>query len=86
MSSSVKATFNRDTGQATLSLAAADSVTGNVLARIVHRKIAREVTRANLATDTTNRFWLETAFRRWAKDVTAEFGAVRRTQISQTQR
>ena len=82
MSSSVRAAANRDTGQATLSLEAADSVTGNVLARIVHRTIVREATRANLADDTTNRFWLETAFRRWAKNVTTEFGAARRVQVS----
>ena len=82
MSSSVKAAFNRDTGQATLSLDAVDSSTGEVLARVLHRTIVREVTRANLADDTTNRFWLETAFRRWAKNVTAEFGAGRRVQVS----
>lgn len=83
MSSTVRATFNRDTGQGTFSLEAADSVTGNVLARIINRKIVREVARANLANDTTNRFWLETAFQRWAKDVATEFGAARRTQVSQ---
>ena len=82
MSSTVRATVNRDTGQGTFSLEAADSATGNVLARIINRKIVREVTRANLANDTTNRFWLETAFRRWAKDVTTEFGATH-TQVSQ---
>lgn len=82
MSSTVRATVNRDTGQGTFSLEAADSATGNVLARVINRKIVREVTRANLANDTTNRFWLETAFRRWAKDVTTEFGAAH-TQVSQ---
>ena len=82
MSSSVKATLNRDTGQATLSLDAVDSTTGQVLARVVHRTIVREATRANLADDTTNRFWLETAFRRWASSVATEFGAPRRVQVS----
>ena len=82
MSSSVKATFNRDTGQATLSLSAADSATGNVLARVVHHSIVREVSRANMASDTTNRFWLETAFRRWATNVASEFGVARRVQVS----
>ena len=82
LSSSVRAAANRDTGQATLSLEAADSVSGDVLARIVHRHIVREVGRANPADDTTNRFWLETAFRRWAKNVTTEFGAERRLQVS----
>jgi hypothetical protein len=82
MSSTIKATFNRDTGQATLVLDASDSVTSRALARIVHRSIVREVSRANMANDTTNRFWLETAFRRWAKNVTAELGAARPTQVS----
>src|SRR6267142_1838007 len=66
LSSSVRVTFNRDTGQAILSLEATDAASGTVLARIVHRPIVREVSRFNLADDTTNRFWLETAFRRWA--------------------
>lgn len=82
LSSSVRASASRDTGQLTLSLEATDSVTGSVLARIVHRPIVREVGRANLADDTTNRFWLETAFRRWAKNVTAELGAARRVELS----
>jgi hypothetical protein len=81
LSSSVRATFNRDTGQATLLLDATDAVSGNALARVVHRNIVREVSRANLADDTTNRFWFETAFRRWAANVTAEFGASRRTVV-----
>jgi len=82
MSSSVRATFNRETGDASLSLVATDSVTGNALARVVQRRIVREIGRANLANDTTNRFWFETAFRRWAADVTSAFGAARRVQVS----
>ena len=82
MSSSVRGAFNRETGDASLKLVAADSVTGNTLARVVHRRIVREVGRANLANDTTNRFWFETAFRRWAADVTSAFGAERRVQVS----
>ena len=81
LSSSVRATFNRDTGQAKLSLDATDSVSATVLARVIHRHIVREVGRANVADDTTNRFWFETAFRRWAANVTAEFGASRRTSV-----
>jgi len=81
MSSSVRATFNRDTGQAVLLLDASDAVSGNTLARIAHLNIVREVTRANLANDTTNRFWFETAFRRWASNVTDAFGGSRRTQV-----
>jgi len=82
LSSSVRVTFNRDTGQAILSLEATDAASGTVLARIVHRPIVREVSRFNLADDTTNRFWLETAFRRWAANVTTELRASRRTQVS----
>ena len=82
LSSSVRTTFNRDTGQATLSLEARDSVSGNVLARVVHRNIVREVSRFNVADDSSNRFWFETAFRRWAANVTAELGAPRRTEVS----
>jgi len=82
LSSSVRATLNHDTGQATLSLEAADAVSGAVLARIVHRNIVREVGRINLATDTTNRSWFETAFRRWAANVTTAFGTSRPAQVS----
>src|SRR2546428_816996 len=83
LSSSVRSTFNRDTGQATLSLEASDSVSGNVLARVVHRNIVREVSRFNLADDSSNRFWFETAFRRWAGNVTAELGSSGRTRVSE---
>ena len=82
LSSSVRATFNRDTGQATLLLDVADSVSGKVLARVVHRNIVREVGRANMANDTTNRFWFETAFRRWAKNVTTALSDAHRVQVS----
>ena len=82
LSSSVRSTFNRDTGQATLSLDASDSVSGNVLARVVHRNIVREVRRLNAADDSSNRFWFETAFRRWATNVTAELGTARRSAVS----
>jgi hypothetical protein len=82
LSSSVRSTFNRDAGQATLSLEASDSVSGNVLARVVHRNIVREVSRFNMADDSSNRFWFETAFSRWAANVVAEFGAARRTEVS----
>ena len=78
----MRTTFNRETGQATLTLEASDSVSGNVLARVVHRNIVREVSRFNMADDSSNRFWFETAFRRWAANVTAELGAARRTEVS----
>ncbi len=82
LSSSVRATFNRDTGQATLLLEAKDSVSGAGLARVVHRNTVREATRANIADDTTNRFWFETAFRRFAANVTSELAASHRTTVS----
>ncbi|SRR6266404_9295426 len=82
LSSSVRATFNRDTGQATLVLEATDSVSGAGLARVVHRNTVREATRANIADDTTNRFWFETAFRRFAANVTTELAASHRTAVS----
>ena len=85
LSSSVKSTFNRDTGTATLALEAADSVTGNVVARVVHRNIVREVARFNPADDTTNRLWFEAAFRRWARNVAAELGTSQSAAVSPTQ-
>lgn len=84
MSSTVRAAFNRDTGQAVLILDASDAVSGNSLAHISHLNIVREVTRANIADDTTNRFWFETAFRRWANNVTDALGPSRRTTVGLT--
>ena len=83
MSSMTRASFNRDTGQADLSMEAIDASTGTVLARVVHRYILREPTRFNLASDTSNRFWFETAFDRWSASVIGELGEARRSQISQ---
>jgi len=68
-------TFTRDAGQATLLLEARDAVTGTLLARVVHRGIAREVSRINATSDVSNRFWFETLFRRWTADCIAEFEA-----------
>src|SRR5438046_8415162 len=64
--------FVRDAGQATLSLEARDAVSEGVLARVVHRGIAREVARINLAGDTSNRMWLDTMLWRWAANSVAE--------------
>jgi len=64
--------FVRDAGQATLSLEARDAVSESVLARVVHRGIAREVARINLAGDTSNRMWLDTMLWRWAANSVAE--------------
>jgi len=68
-------TFTRDAGQATLVLEARDAVTGALLARVVHRGIAREISRINAAGDVSNRFWFDTLFKRWAADCIAEFEA-----------
>ncbi len=68
-------TFTRDAGQATLVLEARDAVTGALLARVVHRGIAREISRINAAGDVSNRFWFDTLFKRWAADFIAEFEA-----------
>jgi hypothetical protein len=38
----------------------------------VHRGIAREVARINLASDTSNRMWLDTMLWRWAANSVAE--------------
>src|SRR6266581_1487747 len=70
-------TFTRDAGQATLVLEARDAVTGTLLARVVHHGIAREISRINMASDVSNRFWFESLFRRWTADCIAEFEAGR---------
>ena len=70
-------TFTRDAGQATLLLEARDAVSGTLLARVVHHGIAREISRLNMASDVSNRFWFETLFRRWTADCIAEFEAGR---------
>ena len=82
MSSTTRASFNRDTGQATFSLEAIDSTTGVVLARVVHRNIVRQATRFDLASDTSNRLWFATAFERWASNVATELGNPGRAQVS----
>jgi len=70
-------TFTRDAGQATLALEARDAVSGTLLARVVHRGTAREISRINPASDVSNRFWFDTLFRRWTADCIAEFEASR---------
>jgi len=70
-------TFTRDAGQATLVLEARDAVSGSLLARVVHRGIAREISRTNAASDVSNRFWFETLFRQWTADCIAELEAGR---------
>ena len=60
-------TFTTEAGQATLALEARDAVSGTVLAQIAHKG---DTTRTGLRmTDqTTNRFWFEALFNRWAVD------------------
>jgi len=70
-------TFTRDAGQATLVLEARDAVSGTLLARVMHRGIAREVSPINTASDVANRFWFDALFRRWTADCIAEFEAGR---------
>lgn len=82
LSSTVRVTVNRETGQATFLLEASDGGSGNVVARVEHHQIVREVSRLNLADDTTNRFWFETAFRRFATNVVDALGSSRRTKVS----
>jgi len=82
LSSSVRVTLNRETGEATYLLEASDGASGNVVARVQHHQIVREVSRLNLADDTTTRFWFETSFRRFASNVVDALGASRRTTVS----
>jgi hypothetical protein len=82
LSSTIQTAANRDTGQATLFLEASDATSGNILARAEHKLIVREISRINLSSDSANRFWFESAFRRWAENVVSELGSSRRTQVS----
>ena len=67
--------FTRDAGQARLYLEVRDAVTGALLGRVVHRGIAREVSRINVADSVSNQFWFETMFRRWAANCATELQA-----------
>jgi hypothetical protein len=58
--------YQRDAGQATLTLEARDSVSGALLLQIVDRGTAQEIYRVNRATEATNAFWFNVLFRRWA--------------------
>src|SRR5438552_1218485 len=81
LSSSVRSTFNRDTGQATLSLDASDSVSGNVLARVVHRNIVRAVRHRAAPGASPPRCRSGTAARRGAGTVTAARGTAGRRPV-----
>jgi hypothetical protein len=67
--------FNVDAGDATLALEARDSASGTLLARVVDRGTARELsTRINPAFAVTNQFWFEAMFRQWTAAWIGEFG------------
>ena len=81
LSSSLQASASREVGQATLSLEARDP-NRVVVARVVHKAIARQATRSSLASDGNNRLWLDATFRRWAENCAVELGGPRTAQAS----
>jgi hypothetical protein len=69
--------FNVDAGDATLALEARDSASGTLLARVVDRGTARELSsRINPAFAVTNQFWFDAMFRQWTAAWIGEFGPV----------
>lgn len=65
-----------DAGEATLILEVRDSANGTLLARVVDRGTARELSpRANPAFAVTNQFWFDALFRQWTREWIAEFDA-----------
>lgn len=73
--------FTKDAGEATLVLEARNSANGNLLARVVDHRIAREnnggTQRRDLrrTTNVTSAFWFDTMARRWATACAKEFEA-----------
>ena len=62
--------FNVDAGDATLILEVRDSANGTLLARVVDRGTARELSsRINPAFAVTNQFWFDAMFRQWTSGV-----------------
>jgi hypothetical protein len=70
-------TFTREAGDAKLRLEARDAVSGTLLARVLHRGIARQVGQFNLANEVSNRFWFDTLFSRWAANCADEFAGTK---------
>lgn len=64
--------FTREAGQVVLLLDARDSVSGTLLARVVHHGIADQMGRFTRANDVSNRFWFDALSRRWAISCVAE--------------
>jgi Protein of unknown function (DUF3313) len=76
--------FTKDAGEATLVLEARDSLSGELLARVVDHRIARETKGTQIrdlrrTTNVTNAFWFDEAFRRWASACAKELGAAKKT-------
>jgi hypothetical protein len=55
-----------EAGQATLVLDMRDATTGALVGRVVDRRTAQEVGRANRATDVSNLMWFQVMFQQWA--------------------
>jgi hypothetical protein len=76
--------FTKDAGEATLVLEARDSLSGELLARVVDHRIARETKGTQIrdlrrTTNVTNAFWFDQEFRRWASACAKELGAAKKT-------
>lgn len=72
--------FNVYAGDATLALEARDSANSTLLARVVDRGTARELSsRINPAFAVTNQFWFDAMFRQWTAAWIGEFGS---TQVA----
>ncbi len=76
--------FTKDAGEATLVLEARDSVSGELLARVVDHRIARETKGTQIrdlrtTTNVSNAFWFDETFRRWASACAKELGSAKKT-------
>jgi hypothetical protein len=77
-SASLQALYNVTAGEATLTLELRDAGTGALLARVVDRGTARELsTRVNRVFGVTNVFWFDALFRQWTASSIREFEAAR---------
>jgi len=71
--------FTKDAGTATLGLELRDSASGALLGVVVDRGTASQIREINRTTQTSNIFWFDAMFRRWATNCVAaiEAGPVR---------
>jgi hypothetical protein len=67
--------FSVDTADATLNLDARDSVSGELLAKVIDRSTAREIRRINYTSKVSNLFWMDALFRQWTGACIVEFEA-----------